>query len=167
MDTKKVGLTLVGISAALGGFLFTKMSSISSQGSQLGCYNNPACGNIVTSLNASHFVVGILAMIFSLGLYMFFFSKSNNKYVKEFEENLMKEVQKQAFDDMLKFLDENERKVLKVIKDEEGISQSSLRFRTNLSKATVSQILSSFEKKGIVKREVEGKTYSVYLTSKI
>ncbi|QQG39278.1 MAG: winged helix-turn-helix transcriptional regulator [Candidatus Woesearchaeota archaeon] len=68
---------------------------------------------------------------------------------------------------MLKFLDENERKVLKVIKDEEGISQSSLRFRTNLSKATVSQILSSFEKKGIVKREVEGKTYSVYLTSKI
>ena len=61
-------------------------------------------------------------------------------------------------------MDDNERKVLKAIKEQEGITQSTLKFRTDLSKAKVSQILTDFEKKHLIKRESKGKTYSVYLT---
>ena len=60
-------------------------------------------------------------------------------------------------------MDENEIKVLKAIKEQEGITQSTLKFRTDLSKAKVSQILTHFEKKHLVKRELKGKTYAVYL----
>jgi uncharacterized membrane protein len=55
------------------------------------------------------------------------------------------------------------KKVIKAIKDKDGITQSTLRYRTDLSKAKISQILTDFEKKHLVKREEKGKTYSVYL----
>ena len=55
---------------------------------------------------------------------------------------------------------------LKAVKDQEGITQSTLKFRTDLSKSKVSQILTDFEKKHLIKREIQGKTYSVYLAKK-
>jgi uncharacterized membrane protein len=61
-------------------------------------------------------------------------------------------------------LDENEQKVFDAIRDQEGITQQMIRIRTNLSKSTVSEILSTFEKKHLISRVDKGKTYSVFLT---
>src|SRR3989338_316397 len=46
---------------------------------------------------------------------------------------------------LLRPLDDNEKKVLVAIKEQEGITQSTLRYRADLSKAKVSQILTDFE----------------------
>jgi uncharacterized membrane protein len=64
---------------------------------------------------------------------------------------------------MLRMLDENEQKVLKVVKEQQGISQASLVLRTGLSKSKVSEILTSFEKKNLIRRKTNGRTRSVYL----
>ena len=67
------------------------------------------------------------------------------------------------FELILKAMDENEKNMLKAIKEQEGITQSTLRYRADLSKAKVSQILTGFEKKNLVRRTAKGKTYSVHL----
>ena len=68
------------------------------------------------------------------------------------------------FELILKAMDENEKNVLKAIKEQEGITQATLKYRADLSKAKVSQILTDFEKKHLIKRELKGKTYAVHLT---
>jgi len=65
---------------------------------------------------------------------------------------------------LLRPLDDNERRVLTAIKEQNGITQATLRYRANLSKAKISQVLTDFEKKNIISRKAKGKTYQVFLT---
>lgn len=67
------------------------------------------------------------------------------------------------FDIIKKVLSEDEKQVLSEIKKAGEITQDSLRFRLNWSKAKISIILTNLDKKGIVQRERTGKTYRVYL----
>lgn len=62
-----------------------------------------------------------------------------------------------------KALSEDEKKVLDEIKKAGEITQDSLRFRLNWSKAKISTILTNLDKRGLVQRERIGKTYKVYL----
>ena len=111
-----------------------------------------------------------MAFIFALGFYLLFFNKSEaeaSKYSNILEKINEEKTQKTAEDEfnlLLRPLDENERKVLTAIKEQEGITQSTLKYRANLSKAKVSQILTDFEKKKIIARKAKGKTYEVFLT---
>ncbi len=59
-------------------------------------------------------------------------------------------------------LNKDEATLLEIIRDSEGITQDSLRFRTGFSKSKLSIILSSLEKSGIIVREKLGKTYKLY-----
>ncbi|MFQ6050818.1 MAG: helix-turn-helix transcriptional regulator [Candidatus Hydrothermarchaeota archaeon] len=60
-------------------------------------------------------------------------------------------------------LNDDEILLLDIIRNSEGITQDSLRFRTGFSKSKVSAIIINLEKKGIVSRERVGKTYKVYI----
>ena len=83
--------------------------------------------------------------------------------MKRLEEEKNMKLDQDKFDIVLKAMDDNERRVLKAIKEQAGITQSTLRYRVDLSKAKVSQILTDFEKKRLITREEKGKTYAVYL----
>ena len=67
------------------------------------------------------------------------------------------------YDIIKKVLSEDEKKVLSEIKKAGEITQDSLRFRLNWSKAKISTILTNLDKKGIVQRQRTGKTYNIYL----
>ena len=67
------------------------------------------------------------------------------------------------FNIIKKALSEDERKILNEIKKAGEITQDSLRFRLNWSKAKISTILTNLDKKEIVQRQRTGKTYYVYL----
>lgn len=62
-----------------------------------------------------------------------------------------------------KALSEDEKAILDEIKKAGEITQDSLRFRLDWSKAKVSTILTNLDKRGLIQRERIGKTYKVYL----
>ena len=181
METKKLGFLIIGMSILFGFVMFSYMGQLNAQGQQLHCNPTQECRQINSMLGWSHAVVGFLSFIFALGFYLLFFNKNEEellKYANLIEKdniynynleknNEAKTGKKGAVDKfslLLRPLDENEREVLMSIKEQEGITQSTLRFRANLSKSKISQILTDFEKKSLIERKAKGKTYQVFLT---
>ncbi|KAB1193159.1 MarR family transcriptional regulator [Haloferax sp. MBLA0076] len=63
---------------------------------------------------------------------------------------------------LLDVLPEDERRVLEPILTSPGITQIELRDRSNFSKSKVSQTVSELEKRGLLYRERQGRTYRIY-----
>ena len=72
-------------------------------------------------------------------------------------------VEEERFSLILKALDDYEKKVMEIVKEQDGITQSTLRLRANLSKAKLSYVLQELEKRGLVSRVPNGKTLEVHL----
>lgn len=184
MDTKKFGFLIIGISIAFGAIMLNFMNSLSMQSSKMQCNPTQECQQISSVLGISHIAVGFTAFVFALGFYLLFFNKSEREILEKYgisnkEQTPINTNQKiidngksigypdngtdDKFSTLLRPLDDNERKILTAIKEQEGITQSTLRFRTDLSKAKISQVLNDFEKKGLVERKAKGRTYAVYM----
>ena len=163
MENKKLGLVILSFSAVAAVLAFGFMSTLGGQTAALQCYPTNECQRVESLLGLSHIAVGLISFIGALGIYLLFFSTSEEAILKRLEEEKSMKIGQDKFELILKAMDENEKKVLKAIKEQEGITQSTLKFRTDLSKSKVSQILTDFERKNLVKREIKGKTYSVYL----
>ena len=65
---------------------------------------------------------------------------------KEFSDIV---IEKQKFEIILKALDSFEQKVMKAIKEQDGITQNTLRLRVDMSKAKLSYVLQELEKRGL------------------
>ena len=63
---------------------------------------------------------------------------------------------------VMDLLPEDERRVLKPVLESPGITQIELRDRSDFSKSKVSQTVSDLEKRGLLYRERQGRTYRVY-----
>jgi|AntRauTorcE11898_2_1112593.scaffolds.fasta_scaffold13842_2 hypothetical protein len=63
---------------------------------------------------------------------------------------------------LLSMLPEDERRILEPVVDSPGITQIALRDRSDFSKSKVSQTVSELEKRGLLYRERQGRTYRVY-----
>ena len=163
MDNKRVGTLIIIFAVLLGALLFTIIKDLQSQEELLLCNPSADCVTISKKLDLTHFATGIITAILTLGIYLIFFNKSEQTLLKHLQEQKSKQTEEDKISLITKVLDKNEVKVLKAIKEQEGITQYTLRLRTDLSKAKVSQILSSFEKKGIIVREKKGKSMSVHL----
>ena len=164
MENKKLGFVILSISIIASVLAFGFMGVLGRQTASLQCYPTNECQRVESLLGLSHVAVGLISFIAALGIYLLFFSTSEEAILRRLEEEKDKKIGEDRFDLILKSMDDNEKKVLKAIKEQEGVTQSTLKFRTDLSKAKVSQILTDFEKKQLIKREEKGKTYSVYLT---
>jgi len=131
-------------------FLILKSLFISQQISMAEMMNRVIGGNTV--LNLINLISLIIALIIGVVVSFYFFKTETENIEKDKEYNILK-----------KMLSEDEKKVLGEIKKAGEITQDSLRFRLNWSKAKVSTILTNLDKKGIVQRERTGKTYKIYL----
>ncbi|QSG11739.1 putative transcriptional regulator [Halapricum desulfuricans] len=63
---------------------------------------------------------------------------------------------------VLELLPDDERRILEPVVESPGITQIALRDRSNFSKSKVSQTVSELEKRGLLYREKQGRTYRVY-----
>ncbi|WP_332897336.1 helix-turn-helix transcriptional regulator [Haladaptatus sp. CMSO5] len=63
---------------------------------------------------------------------------------------------------ILDLLPEDERRVLEPVLSSPGITQIALRDRSDFSKSKVSQTVSALEKRGLLYRERQGRTYRIY-----
>lgn len=163
MENKKLGFVILSISAIASILAFGFMGVLGRQTTALQCYPTNECQRVESLVGLSHIAVGLISFIGALGIYLLFFSTSEEAILKRLEEEKGMKIEQDKFELILKAMDDNEKKVLKAIKEQEGITQSTLKYRTDLSKAKVSQILTGFEKKRLIKREEKGKTYAVYL----
>lgn len=100
----------------------------------------------------------LIALTFLFGIYLIFFSK------KEIEKKPVKIEKKQdKFKIILSALDEDEQKIMNAVKEQDGIKQSTLRIRTDMSKTKLSLVLKDLEKKNLIKKVAKGKTNQVFL----
>ena len=74
-----------------------------------------------------------------------------------------KSKERDEFSIIRKALSDDEKRILDEIKKAGKITQDSLRFRLDWSKAKVSTILTNLDKKGIIQRQRTGKTYNIHL----
>lgn len=163
MENKKLGFAILSLSVLAGAVVFGFMGALNKQTTSLQCYPTSECQRVESLTGLSHIAVGLISFIGALGVYLLFFSTSEEAILKRLEEEKNTKIEQDKFELVLKAMDDNEKRVLKAIKEQNGITQSTLKFRTDLSKAKVSQILTDFEKKRLIKREGKGKTYAVYL----
>jgi uncharacterized membrane protein len=167
MNNKKLGVTIFAISVVLLIIFITLAQSLNQEGENMGCFKDPGCQQIESSLSLVHFAFGIFGFLFALGFYLFFFSKGEEAIVKRLETDTTRKLSEEKFSILLKGMDEFERKAMRAIREQDGITQSTLRLRVDMSKAKLSQVLASLEKKGLIRREQEKKTLAIYLKENI
>ena len=114
--------------------------------------------------------IAIVFLTLALGIYLLVFDKSQ-KYAENIQHELvstLKETKKKQdkdenFEFLLKALNDDEKKVMRSVKEQDGIEQSTLRIRTSLSKTKLSVVLTELEKKDLIKKVPEGKKNKIYL----
>ncbi len=165
--TKKIGIVVVILAILFSGVLLSLLSETKQEATTADCYQKKECVKAASFLNAANIGIGLLFGLFFLGIYLMIFAHGEHALLRhlEREKHYLRREEKLNLVRML--LDEHERKVFDVILEEEGVTQQTLRYRTALSKAMVSEILSRFEKKDLITRVPEGKTYAVYLKKAI
>ncbi len=105
---------------------------------------------------------GAIIIIFLLGIYLIFRKEKKQEIIKEIKE--VKEDKKEdKFNIILSALNEDEQKVMKAVKEQDGITQATLRIRIDMSKTKLSVVLKELEKKNLVKKIIKGKTYQIFL----
>lgn len=125
--------------------------------------------------NYTPYIIGyVLASALAiLGIYLFLFDKTQDNILKQNKEvsNALREAkkiekQKSEFEAFLSAFSEDEKKVIKAVHEQEGIQQATLRFRTGMSKSSLSLLLKDLEKRQIITRVEDKKTNKVYLRKK-
>ena len=163
MSKKKIGSILLILGALLFLVLISYNYQLNKQSSMTGCNPNAECVKISSLLSITNIFIGIIFSITSLGFYILFFSRDEEILLKKLEENKRDLTKEQKFDMILKALLPEERQLMQIIKEQEGITQSMLRIKTDFSKTKLSFVLADLEKKGLIKKELSGKTNKLYL----
>lgn len=110
------------------------------------------------------FIAGaFLLALAALGAYLIFFEKSQKEIVSVLKKHEKLQTDDEKFNILLKGLTAEEKKVIIAVREQDGITQQTLRLRTDLHKSKLSIVLDGLEKKGIVKRVDKGKTKQVFL----
>lgn len=181
MNQRAVSIVLLILGISLS-FLFFKIRAddrqellelTAARGDPTNCFLDD--GTCLHDRLSTTFLIGqgVALALFCLGTYLLFFDTSKELIEKQAAQNmhiasalhLAEEEKKKdvAFTAFLAGFDEDEQKVLKAIKEQDGILQSTLRFRTGLTKTDVSLILKKLEEKKIISKKEEGNSYKVFL----
>ncbi|HLC70734.1 MAG TPA: hypothetical protein VJI32_01940 [Candidatus Nanoarchaeia archaeon] len=167
MDNKKVGVVLVVLAVILLLIFLFIIRSLNQEIEALGCYPNADCQKIETSLSITHFAFGAFGFLFALGFYLLFFSKGEDAIVRRLEQDTQRKLGEEKLSILLKGLDEFEKKAFLAVKEQDGITQNTLRLRVDMSKAKLSQVLSGLEKKNLIRREPQGKSLAIYVKERV
>ncbi|MEK6850252.1 MAG: winged helix-turn-helix transcriptional regulator [Nanoarchaeota archaeon] len=163
MENRKLGILLITLSLIIGAILLYYNSTLLKQSEEIGCYTNKDCIPLEKGISITHIAVGIFSFILALGFYLLFFNKTEKAIMERLENEKNEKIDNAKFEMLMKALDSYEQKVLKAIKEQEGITQNTLRLRVDMSKAKLSYVLQELEKRGIIKRVEKGKTLAIYL----
>lgn len=169
MDNKKIGIIiLVSAILIISVTLFAKWKEdmiieqiVEEEGS---CFlNDGTCLHADRDMTLYVLIWIISAALVALGAYLVFFERSQKEIVSALEKQKHIKVNEEKFNILLKGLTSEEQKVIKAVKEQDGITQQTLRLRTDLHKSKLSIVLDGLEKKGLIARKDKGKTKQVFL----
>ena len=167
MENKKLGILLVIFSFVFVMFLLYFNNSLSQSFGDTGCAISEACIKIDNSLTFVHFGFGFFGFMLGLGFYLLIFNKTDERIMRRLEEEKNTRIDEERFDILLKALDPFEKKVMKAVREQEGITQNTLRLRTDMSKAKLSYVVNELERRGLIKRVKSSKTFAIHLSKNI
>lgn len=183
MNQKTLGIFLLIVSIALAGIFYNmkqegeqQIELLQEKAGEQACFlDNGTC---LHDRQNNLFIIGegFAVLIFALGLYLLFFdttketkelvakqSEQNVQIATALKQSVEEKKKDERFTAFLAGFSEDERKLLAAIHEQDGILQSTLRYRTGLTKTDVSLLLKKFEEKGYVTKKSEGKTNKVFL----
>lgn len=171
MDNKSLGVILIIVCLILGLIIFVFNQKLNEQ-SNAGC----SCdfmedGGTCPAENHTHWqtylAIILLSGIIALGVYLIFFEKSQKEIISTLNKQKQIQNQEEKFEILLKGLNEEEKKIIKAVKEQDGITQQTLRLRTDMHKSKLSIVLDNLEKKELISRKEKGKTKEVFLKFKL
>ncbi len=168
MDNQKLGIMLVVFCIIIAVIFFSFKNQIKEASNQ-GCTcdvmeEGGVCSAATSTLGIIDYVsIALIFSMLALGIYLIFFEKSQKAIVSTLEKQKQIQTEQEKFDILLKGLTQDEQKVLKAIKEQDGITQQTLRLRTDIHKSKLSILLDGLEKKGLIARKEKGKTKQVFL----
>jgi len=167
MNNKKVGVFILVITLSLLSIFVLVVQSLNQEIKALGCFQNAGCRTIETSLSLIHFAFGAFGFLFALAFYLVAFSKGEEAIVERLEKDSERKLGEEKYSILSKGLNEFEKKVMVILRQEEGITQNMLRLRVDMSKAKLSQVLQELEKKGLISRVPKDKTFQIFLKERL
>lgn len=170
MKAKTLGIILIAIGIAIGIlvglFKYNTTKLIDQQMVLSGgtCFENGICLHQQYAFNLPTYA-GILLAAFtvSLGIYLIFFAKTQQVFLETIKETKRQGKEEEKFSIMLKALGPEERVVMEKVREQDGITQTTLMLRTDLSKTKLSFVLADLEKKGLIKKVREGKINRIHM----
>ena len=176
VDNKKIGFALIFLGLMFAAILIIFKIQIDNLTNSLMILSGGSCflegGECIHEQKILPLILGTILVILSLGsgLYLILSSKTAKSF-----ENTQKdifdaiksakhaELKEERFKILLEGLGDAEKKIIMAVKEQDGISQSTLKFRTDLSKSKLSMTLSQLEDKGLISKVKKGKINHVFL----
>ncbi|MBS3117861.1 MarR family transcriptional regulator [Candidatus Woesearchaeota archaeon] len=168
MNYRHVGVGLIGLSLILFFSVFILHNQVEGAITKLMESSGGTCiseeGSCLHEISSAPFYLGLFSstVLFLLGLYLLFL-KEEVKPIKIQSLNEERPAPVDRFSILIKGLTPQERAVILAIKEQDGISQSTLRIRTDLSKTKLSVVLSQLEAKNLIRKIKKGKINYLYL----
>lgn len=166
MDNKTLGILLITACILLGGLIYSFEQRLNNQAdAACGCaaLESGFCPHENQTSSTTYAGIVIISAVAALGMYLIFFEKSQKEIVSALGKQKEIKVKEEKFDILLKGLTEDEKKVIKAVKNQDGITQQTLRLRSGLHKSKLSIVLDGLEKKDLISRKAKGKTKQVFL----
>lgn len=175
MEHKKLGIMLLAISLIFAAAIIIFKIQINNLTNEVMIATGGTCienGKCLHEQSDLPMYIGtiITALTMALGAYLIFFEQARQhleKQQKAIIQTLHQTKKKldgdEKFDFLLKALNQDEQKIMKAVKEQDGIEQSTLMIRAGLSKAKLSMLLSDLEKKSLIAKVPFGKKNKIHL----
>ena len=150
--SKIVLIVLVAIVGYFSVSLIASLLLIPKQTPMMQMMSEAMVTNIMNLSTTNSIIINLISLVFAAVLGFFVSLYLFRVQSKDKEYRILR-----------KALSEDEKEILDEIKKAGEVTQDSLRFRLNWSKAKVSTILTNLDKRNLIQRERVGKTYKVYL----
>ena len=167
MENKTIGTILIAVCLVLGFLIFTFNNILNAQ-AEASCsctemQESGVCPMENQTPWQTYLGIILVSGIAALGIYLIFFEKSQKEIAKILEKQKHIQVKEEKFDILLKGLNDDEKKIFNAVREQDGITQQTLRLRTDIHKSKLSILLDRLEKKGLIARKEKGKTKQVFL----
>ena len=175
MNSRKAGFLVILIGLAFIAVLFAYKIQVDRLTDSLMEQSGGNCvadGECIHEQSNIPFTAGIAAIVFTFGfgIYLLLFSKTARSFeaaqkniLKKISSTKNKELKEERFSILLEGLDEGEKKALTKVKEQDGISQTTLMYRTDMSKSKLSMVLSQLERKNLITKVKKGKINNIFL----